>query len=235
MHVAVCDDNVADRKQMERLLDRESDKRNMATGTGLYIDSYGDEKAIFAHPMLYDVFYIDVCKTEGINGADVCRRLIEEGVTSPIYLCVSDIDYRSMDFASSQIRFLDKPIKTAELCASLDEAHTIKESAVPRIELRTKEGTVYVTEPEILRATESGRAVHVTLADGRIITINDTCMNLFDSLERFETFFAPNEKLILNGRHMARIDLFTILMTDGKKHRVSYACRKYAKQIFHKI
>jgi len=60
-------------------------------------------------------------------------------------------------------------------------------------------------------------------------------MNLFGYLEQFETFFAPNEKLILNGRHMARIDLFTILMTDGKKHRVSFACRKYAKQIFGKF
>ena len=27
MHIAICDDNVADRKQLERLLKRESDKR----------------------------------------------------------------------------------------------------------------------------------------------------------------------------------------------------------------
>ena len=235
MHVAVCDDNVADRKQMERLLDRESDKRNAAHGTGLYIDSYGDEKAIFAHPMLYDVFYIDMCRTEGVSGEDVCKRLIAEGVTSPIYMCISEIDYRSMELHSNQVRFLDKPIKTAELCASLDEAYNIKQSAIPRIEFRAKEGTIYVTEPEILRATESGRNVHVQLTDGRTVTISDTCMNLFGSLEQFETFFAPNEKLILNGRHMARIDLFTILMTDGKKHRVSLACRKYAKQVFGKF
>ena len=235
MHVAVCDDNVADRKQMERLLDRESDKRNAAHGTDLYIDSYGDEKAIFSHPMLYDVFYVDMCRTEGITGADVCKRLINAGVTAPIYMCVSEIDYRSMDLDYAQVRFLDKPIKTGELCASLNEAYDIKQSAVPRIELRTKEGTVYVTEAEILRATETSRSVYVQLTDGRIIAISDSCMNLFGYLEQFETFFAPNEKLILNGRHMARIDLFTILMTDGKKHRVSFACRKYAKQIFGKF
>ena len=27
MHIAICDDNVADRKHLERLLSRESDKR----------------------------------------------------------------------------------------------------------------------------------------------------------------------------------------------------------------
>lgn len=234
MHVAVCDDNVADRKQMERLLDRESDKRNAATGCGLYIDSYGNEKAIFAHPMLYDVFYIDMCRTEGITGADVCKRLIEEGVTAPIYLCVSDIDYRSMGLASNQIRFLDKPIKTAELCVTLDEAVDIKQSAIPRIELRGNEGTLYVTEAEIIRATQCGRGVLVQLTDGRTVTISDTCMNLFEILEPFEPFFAPNDKLILNGRHIARIDLFTVLMTDGKKHRIPSGCKQYAKKILEK-
>ena len=32
MHIAICDDNVADRKQLERLLCRESDKRKADTG-----------------------------------------------------------------------------------------------------------------------------------------------------------------------------------------------------------
>ena len=31
MHVAICDDNVADRRQLERLLKRESDKRSADT------------------------------------------------------------------------------------------------------------------------------------------------------------------------------------------------------------
>ena len=31
MHIAICDDNVADRKQLERLLKRESEKRKSTT------------------------------------------------------------------------------------------------------------------------------------------------------------------------------------------------------------
>ena len=58
MHVAVCDDNVADRKQTERLLGRESDRRAKLT-KGLYIDSYGNESALLRNPMQYDIFYID--------------------------------------------------------------------------------------------------------------------------------------------------------------------------------
>ena len=36
MHIAICDDNIADRKHLERLLSRESDKR-MGTPNLLWI------------------------------------------------------------------------------------------------------------------------------------------------------------------------------------------------------
>ena len=56
MHVAVCDDNIADRKQTERLLGRESDRRAKLT-EGLFVDSYGNEQSLLTKPMQYDVFF----------------------------------------------------------------------------------------------------------------------------------------------------------------------------------
>ena len=59
MHIAVCDDNVADRKQLERLLKRESDKRAASTGI-IYTDSFGNSTALLSNPMQYDAF-ISTC------------------------------------------------------------------------------------------------------------------------------------------------------------------------------
>ena len=70
MHIAVCDDNVADRKQLERLLKRESDKRAASTGI-IYTDSFGNSTSLLSNPMQYDAFYIDMCLTEGTTGTDV--------------------------------------------------------------------------------------------------------------------------------------------------------------------
>ena len=165
MHVAVCDYNVADRKQMERLLHRESDKRLKETGEGLFIDSYGNEKAVLSHPMLYDVFYIDMCKTPGTTGSDVAKSLISLGVVVPIYMCVSDINYRE-DGLPEQVKFLDKAIKVADLTASLEDAQTFKASSIPLIELREEKDTVYVVEEDILYGVQEGRYVDVTLKDG---------------------------------------------------------------------
>ena len=53
LHIAICDDNIADRKQLERLLKRESDKRAAVSGI-VYTDSFGNAVARLANPMQYD-------------------------------------------------------------------------------------------------------------------------------------------------------------------------------------
>ena len=65
MHLAVCDDNIADRKQMERLLGRESDRRLNTTGV-LYVDSFGNRSAILSTPMIYDGLFMDMVE-DGCN------------------------------------------------------------------------------------------------------------------------------------------------------------------------
>ena len=62
MHVAICDDNVADRKHLERLLSRESDKRAGTTNI-LYIDSYGDKDYFLKNqtPLKYNIIFMAMC------------------------------------------------------------------------------------------------------------------------------------------------------------------------------
>jgi len=139
MHIALCDDNVADRKQFERLVKRESDRRAAAEGI-LFVDSFGNSESLLTNPMQYDVFYIDMCKTPGVSGADVVNALIKKGVNAPIVMCCSDIDYREMTFPVN-VFFLDKPIKSDELSASLDRALEITKQAFPLIELRVEKET----------------------------------------------------------------------------------------------
>ena len=129
MHIALCDDNVADRKQFERLVKRESDRRAATDGT-LFVDSFGNADSLLTNPMQYDVFYIDMCKTPNITGADVVKSLKDKGVNAPIVMCCSNINYREQDFPENVI-FLDKPIKADELSASIDHALKIMEQAVP--------------------------------------------------------------------------------------------------------
>ena len=62
MHIAICDDNVADRKHLERLLSRESAKR-AGTPNVLYVHSYGDQVHFLRNPLRYDLIFLDMTAT----------------------------------------------------------------------------------------------------------------------------------------------------------------------------
>jgi DNA-binding LytR/AlgR family response regulator len=229
MHIAICDDNIADRKQMERLLARESDRRAVTSGV-LYIDSFGNAPALLHNPMLYDVFYIDLCKTAGVTGMDVVASLVGKGVHAPIIMCCSALNYRTYSFPDN-VLFLDKPIQTGRLTQSLDHALSILEKAQPLIELRSENETVYVTEPDILYAVQDGRNVHVTLLDGRCVAIADTADNFFQQVESHPTFFSPTVKVVINGRYMQDLHRRKATMCDGAVFKISPACMAYAKEL----
>lgn len=231
MHIAICDDNIADRKQLERLLKRESDKRAANTGV-LYIDAYGNIEALLKSPMLYDIFFIDMTAGKA-NGIDVVNALRELGVNAPIVLCSSKINYRSLITSDhGQILHLDKAIKVAELANIIDCAISMKGSSSPLIELRPEQGTYYVTEPDILYAITKGRYMIVTLQNQKKVSILSSLGNLFGSLEVYPSFFCPNSHAIINGRYLDKLSLFSVTMQDKKKFFLSPAFHSYAKYIF---
>lgn len=192
MHIAVCDDNVADRHQMERLLKRESDQRREVSKP-LYIDSFGNCATLLANPMQYDVFYIDMCKTEGITGMDVVAKLTSAGVNAPIVMCCSDVNYREQSFPEN-VLYLDKPIKTDELHKSIDHVQKLAENVESLIELREDQETFYLTESDILYAIEKGIVTIVTLTNGRTISIKSTALNFFSQVEHFPTLWTQPVK-----------------------------------------
>lgn len=235
MHIAICDDNVADRKQLERLLKRESDKRDTTAGT-LYIDSYGHPDNLLNNSMQYDVFFIDICHTVGLTGIDVVNSLTALGNTAPIILCSSDISYENQKSElSDRVLFLDKPLKAAQITSLLDKAQNIKDSSVPAIELREDKGTLYVMESDIIYAVEAGRNLIVTLKDGRNISLSTTAMNFFSQVEHFPVFFSPNLHTLVNARYIANIRFHKITMCDGATFKAFGQILSYAKHIMENI
>ena len=229
MHIALCDDNVADRKQFERLMKRESDRRAATDGI-LYVDSFGSPEALLTNPMQYDVFYIDLCHTEGASGADVVSALLKKGVNAPMVLCCSEINYRVLNLPDNCF-FLDKPIRVSELSASVDRALEIKHAAKAMIELRVENETRYVTEESIAYAVEAGRSLHIHFTDGSVVSILDNAVNFYDGLDQFESLVALSDKIVINLDQLAQTGLFSATMKDGAKFHISPAISKRLRQV----
>lgn len=236
MHIAICDDNVADRKQMERLLNRASDRRIHTTGV-FYIDSYGNVDAVMRSPMLYDAFFIDMT-TGPVNGFVLARQLIDAGVIAPIILCISTINYRDIIDAAieklpkdavelsdheilrkqlqTQILFLDKPILVADLEEKLDYAIDIKRNAIPTIELRSDDETIYVYEEEIICGVKEGNYTNVMLTQGRSINLLSQPANFYTQVRQFENLKPISGNAFVNITHIRKLTLTKVIMTNDE-------------------
>ena len=229
MHIAICDDNVADRKQLERLLQRESDKRASTSGI-LYIDSYGHPESLLQNPLQYDAIFVDVCKTPDYAAETFVKALVQKHDSAFIIMCCSDIDYRSHNFAE-EIFFLDKPIKVADLSDALDAALKAKEKSHPVIELREEKQTLFVLEEEILYGIQTGQRLEIALTGKRIANIANSALNFFKENEHYPTFVCPKETVVINIRHIAKIRFGIITMTDGTKFHANKRTLAYTKMI----
>lgn len=229
MHIAICDDNGADRKQLERLLKRESDRRAADTGV-LYIDSYGNAQALLANPLQYDIFYLDMCHTPGVTVSGIIEGLTAKGVRAPIVLCCSLINYREQSFPENII-FLDKAIRVADLSESIDHALAIKAQAPSMIELREENDTLYVTEEEILYAVAKGRVIDITLTEGRIFHTRTDILNLYSQWRMHGTFFCPSGSVIVNSRHLKEVRFLQAQMGDGKTFLLPPSLRPLAEEM----
>lgn len=137
MHIAVLDDNIADRKQLERLLDRESDRRIQTTGN-LYIDSYGSKGSLLFAPLKqYDFIMIDM-KESVHESLEIIKSLREKGVTIPICLMRNESEVEGIEGVPEDLFYIEKPIKVAELTSLMDGVITAK-NELEAFEKREKE------------------------------------------------------------------------------------------------
>lgn len=219
LHIALCDSDPGDRKQMERLLGRESDKRIATTGP-FYIDTFGGVEAIVNSPILYDAYFLDstdpVCDSYGI-----AKAVRDKGILSPIVYCISTIDYRQSGPELSGSIFMDKPIRVAELSSVLDDIITYKrENYIPTIELRNQYETFYLEEKNIMYFIGNGYSVDVHMTDGSVRQATAFMDSLWRDLYSFTGFQIINPTTIVNTAYVANVSLTTLTMRDSTKHSV---------------
>ncbi len=227
MRIAICDDNVADRKQLERLLSRESIKRADTDGI-LFVDSFGNYQALLNCPQSYDCYFVDICDSPEFSGEMLIQILAQRGIQSPVIFMCSKIDYRTQNLPES-VLFLNKPIKVAELSTRIDICIEALKHKEPLIELRLEQETLYVREAEILYAEERKKMLHVHLTENRVAECKISNANFFAEIEQFESFLEPGDKLTINARHIREFHGKKVTMTDGAVFKLPGKFLDYAQ------
>ena len=233
MHVAICDDNIAERKQMERLLGRLSDKI-AAQSEPLYIDSFGNPEAMFAAQLNYPVYFIDLVHSQldgqPINGYEMAKKLLDSGIETTIYLCCGEIDYRQSGLLPHMF-CIDKPISPSALEEAV--ANVIKETAdrTPRITLRSvTNGTSYVKMEDVVyfRMDKDEHTV-LHLTDGSTMVSADNVCNLFLYLSpKYPNLYALSSRLMVNSEHLRKTAMTSITFDTGETIKSGIPAARYA-------
>ena len=213
-YIAVCDNNIADRKQLERLLEREKDKRLREDYDVLYIDSFGSEEALMATPVKYDIFFIDLTEDD-TNGMETAKKLRLRGISAPIVLCGSTINYTSDVNAPEDMIYIEKPINKEQVSNLIDVALEWVGRKTPLIEVRCQKDTRFIRYDELVRATPLDKFLtRLCLSDGEYIDMSDSIGSLCKQCEIYGCFIKCGRDLV-NIYHIASAADNGFRLTNG--------------------
>lgn len=229
MHVAICDDNVADRRHMERLLSRESDKR-AGTPNILYIDSYGNKDHFLINPLKYNLIFMDMCSEPGIV-EEILAQLDIMGFHAPLVLYSSGIDYTAIPNLPDYVVHARKPYVPDPLpeYLALGDQNVIEH--IVTVSVHRNAVLIHIPKASIMYAIQEGGGSRLYLADGKSADIDENISELRKLLNPYEEFDMVNKESIANFQFVTEIMPLSVLMQDRRKIEISPFKHKECKAL----
>lgn len=220
MHIAICDDNVADRKHLERLLSREGDKR-MGTPNVLYIDSYGDKEHFLFNPLKYDIIFMDMVSTPTLT-AEIVDTITKIGCTAPIVLYSSKIDYTAIPNLPANVIHQKKPYVPEPLPELLALGDTHVKGHIETIQAHHPDGSLnYIPVNDIMYYISEDSVHTVYLLDGTSVQVQDDASYFYLLTEPYKEFYRINKKVIINMKYLSFLTPLIIVMQDEHKFYIN--------------
>lgn len=235
MHVAICDDNIADRKHLERLLSRESDKR-AGTPNILYIDSFGDKEQFLHNPLMYDIIFMDMTSTDTI-AEEIVHTLTEMGLDAPLIMYSSKIDHSINPNLPKNIVHMKKPYIPEPLpeLLKLGDAHVIGTVETITVEFF---GNVphYIPKDDILYGMPGKSGIYTLyMKDHSTIEILGDVGDFRQHAEPYMEFCQINKSVVINMKYVAMITPFTIMSQDYNEFHYSPLRYKEMKELKQRV
>lgn len=215
MYIAVLADNIADRKQTERLLGRANDVLANETGT-LYIDSYGDAQSLMRAPMKYELFFLDIYGAED-HGRSVIDALKSANVPGKIALVLPEDIPFSYQNAIEGLLTIQKPLIATTLHQLIKDAHKEQmQTVVPKVEIRSENETYYVPLEQIIYAQEINHFVYVHLDNGSTLTMLGEIRDFYRWVNNHKEFVRIKKDTVLNLNHVISSSKKEYHMSNGE-------------------
>lgn len=212
MYIAICDDNVADRKHLERLLSRESDKR-AGTPNILYVDSYGKKEHFLNNAQKYDLIFLDMVSTPTL-AEEIVMELQKLHVSAPIVMYSSQIDYTQNKNLPDSIVHRKKPYIPDPLpeLLKLGDAHVTGKVVSILLTVNKLKQEIAISEIHYIYADHN--ICNVVLRNGPTVQVEEDLQEICLLLEPYEEFYRLKKDVVINARYITLLTYLSVTMQD---------------------
>ncbi|MCR5109046.1 MAG: hypothetical protein K6B28_12900 [Lachnospiraceae bacterium] len=234
VYIAICDDHIADRKQLERLFEREHSKRE-SEGETVYIDSFGSSEALMQTPYRYDLFLLDIEEYKDGDPFFVARKIQELGIETRIFMACGNTDYKALPNRPKGLSYINKPLYKDDVSGLVDLAFENSASKTPLIEIRCKDNTVFTPYDNFISASskKGSYQTEVHLLDKRVLICTEKLEQFCASLLTCPSFFLCSRNALVNLDHISLVKPGSLTTCDGLKFSFPLtrysALKKYMK------
>ena len=225
MHIAICIEQVAARKHLERQLSREGDL--FQSSEPLHIDSYGTTAALFAQPLQYDLYLCEAESAHTLLSAIYILKAIMEAYPQAQRVVFLPPDLNEAFFEAAgetgkSVMVLPVPLSHNTLYTMITRMIEQKKQAEPVFEIRGRNQTVYLHAEEFMYGKEHGkRQAIVKCSDGRTLDFLDSLSNLEETMSEHPSLFLLGSHTLINLHHIDTCHILSVHMKDGNRFPAS--------------
>lgn len=225
MYISIIADNIADRKQLERLMKRSHDALAEEV-KGMYVDYFGNAQAALHAPMKYNLFILDTI--EDSLAELIIAQLRNQSVPGPICVCRKNGVPCSFEENTPELWTIDKPISQLALNELVLKAfaHQVA-NTVETLEIRGKEKTYYVEPDDVLYATGDDIANYIYLKDGNCILQYGAFEDLYHIVFDDKRYALFKKDVLVNKNHIDSMDKHTLTLTNGQTFKTGLLAKNW--------
>lgn len=214
MKIAICDDNPADRKVLEDLLDRYA----VENGIDVEINRFASGEELLAAYEEYqgaELIFFDIYMG-GMDGMEAARRLRAAGFAGEILFSTTGREYAVEGYQVRALGYLVKPYGYEELSRYMGWAVQKIQENVKSLQVTYKRIDRKIFYNEILYIETEGRNSIIATTKGKVCC-RKSLSELSDILCKEPNFLRCHRSAILNLNYVMTADKTYVEMVDGQR------------------
>ena len=219
MRIAICDDDLLCRGQVESIVSSYGRQRRMDISLSVYESAdalLADSRSLNG----FDLYLLDIIMP-GTNGIELGRRLLRENPNGKIIYLTSSHEYAVDSYRVRAFDYIIKPVAQEQLFRTLDEAvHLIAGRRSRSLIVRTRESSTKVSFDSILYANLTGKSIVYHLADGSAVegmSIRTAFAEAISDLLKDERFALCGSGTAVNLAEITIVDSDTLHFRNGAR------------------